>query len=299
MYANFFIQFLLPLHHNMPVDKVVSDKISGDDINYWVNYLTELGETYLPKVAAAILTLVVGWWIVGRINRWFKETLVKREVEVSLIPFLCSLVNVLLKILLLVSVASMVGIATTSFVAVLGAASLAVGLALQGSLSNFAGGVLILLFKPFKVGDFIESDGVKGTVQSITVLNTFLSTLTGNNAILPNGTVANNKIINYSMQATRRVDLSVGIGYDEDATLAKKVIIEALEAMPKVLKDPAPFVGVIGFGDSSVDLAVRPTAKSEDYWEVYFQANEAIKKALDDNNIEIPYPHQVEIRKTV
>jgi small conductance mechanosensitive channel len=283
----------------MPKEKNIAENISGDNLNYWVNYLTDLGETYLPKVAAAIFTLVIGWWIVTRINRWFKKTLVKREVEVSLIPFLCSLVNVLLKVLLLVSVASMVGVATTSFVAVLGAASLAIGLALQGSLSNFAGGVLILLFKPFKVGDFIESDGVKGTVQSITVLNTFLSTLTGNNAILPNGTVANNKIINYSMQATRRVDLSVGIGYDEDATLAKKVIKEALLAMPNVLKDPAPFVGVIGFGDSSVDLAVRPTALSEHYWDVYFQANEAIKKALDDNNIEIPYPHQVEIRKTV
>lgn len=256
-----------------------------------------MGEIYLPKVGAAILTLIVGWWLIGKVNKWFKKTLESRHVEISLVPFLSSLVNALLKVLLLVSVASMVGIATTSFVAVLGASSLAVGLALQGSLSNFAGGVLILLFKPFKVGDFIESDGVKGTVQSITVLNTFLSTPTGNNAILPNGTVANNKIMNFSMQPTRRVDLSVGIGYDEDATLAKKVIKEALLAMPNVLKDPAPFVGVVGFGDSSVDLAIRPTAKSEDYWDVYFQANEAIKKALDDNNIEIPYPHQIEISR--
>lgn len=281
----------------MPTDKATTDSISNDNVSYWVNYFTEMGETYLPKIAAAILTLIVGWWLIGRINRWFEKTLENRDVEVSLIPFLCSLVNALLKVLLLVSVASMVGIATTSFVAVLGAASLAVGLALQGSLSNFAGGVLILLFKPFKVGDYIESDGVKGTVQSITVLNTFLSTLTGNNAILPNGSVANNKIINYSMQATRRVDLSVGIGYDEDVELAKKVIREALLAMPNVLKDPAPFIGVVGFGDSSVDLAIRPTAKSEDYWDVYFQGNEAIKKALDDNNIEIPYPHQIEISR--
>jgi small conductance mechanosensitive channel len=166
-------------------------------------------------------------------------------------------------------------------------------------LSNFAGGVLILLFKPFKVGDFIESDGVKGTVHSISVLNTVLTTPTGNSAILPNGTVANSKVINFSMQATRRVDLTVGIGYDEDVTLAKKVITEALVAMPNVLQEPAPFVGVVGFGDSSVDLVVRPTALSEHYWDVYYQANEAIKKALDDNNIEIPYPHQVEIRKNV
>ncbi|MFT5952406.1 MAG: small conductance mechanosensitive channel [Bacteroidia bacterium] len=282
----------------MPIDKIVQEMVTEvEHVDYWVNYLTELGETYLPKVAAAILTLVIGWWLISRINRWFKKMLIKREVEISLIPFLCSLVNALLKVLLLVTVASMVGIATTSFIAILGAASLAVGLALQGSLSNFAGGVLILLFKPFKVGDFIESDGVKGTVQSISVLNTVLTTPTGNNAILPNGTVANNKVINFSMQATRRVDLTVGIGYDEDVTLAKKVITEALVAMPNVLQEPAPFVGVVGFGDSSVDLVVRPTALSEHYWDVYFQANEAIKKALDDNNIEIPYPHQVEIRK--
>ena len=282
----------------MPIEKVLQDvSIEEEQVSYWVDYITRLGETYLPKIAAAIATLVVGWWLISRFNRWFKKTLTTRAVEVSLIPFLCSLVNVLLKVLLLVTVASMVGIATTSFVAVLGAASLAVGLALQVSLANFAGGVLILLFKPFKVGDFIESDGVKGTVQSISVLNTVLTTPTGNNAILPNGTVANNKVLNLSMQTTRRVDLTVGIGYDEDIALAKKVLIDALAAMPHVLEDPAPFVGVSGFGDSSVDLVVRPTALSEHYWEVFFEAHEVIKKALDDNNIEIPYPHQVEIQK--
>ena len=268
-----------------------------EKVNYWIDYLTELGEEYIPKVAAAIVVLVLGWYLIGRINRAFKNLMVKKEVEASLVPFLGGLVNFLLKILLLVSVASMVGIATTSFVAVLGAASLAVGLALQGSLSNFAGGVLILLFKPFKVGDFIQSDGVSGTVKSISVLNTLLTTPTGNNAILPNGQVANNKIINYTMEPVRRVDLSIGIGYDEDVEKAKEVILEALANTPKVLKDPAPFVGVVGFGDSSVDLAVRPTALSEDYWDVYFGANEAVKEALDNHNIEIPYPHQVEIRK--
>ena len=220
-----------------------------------------------------------------------------REVEVSLVLFLSSLVNIGLKVLLLVTAASMMGIVTTSFVTVLGAAGLAIGLALQGSLSNFAGGVLILLFKPFKVGDLIESDGVLGEVQSITVLNTILSTPADNTAILPNGQVANNKVLNYTKENNRRVDLTVGIGYDEDVDKAKAVLTAALMDVPKVLKEPAPFVGILGFGDSSVDLAVRPYAKSVDYWEVYFAANEAIKKALDDNNIEIPYPHQVEIRK--
>ena len=191
----------------------------------------------------------------------------------------------------------MLGIATTSFVAILGAGSLAIGLALQGSLSNFAGGVLILLFKPFKVGNLIESDGILGEVQSITVLNTILTTPADNTAILPNGQVANNKVLNYSKENNRRVDLTVGIGYGEDVEKAKKVLVAALKTVPKVLDSPEPFVGILGFGDSSVDLAVRPYAKSIDYWDVYFAANEAIKKALDDNNIEIPYPHQVEIKK--
>jgi small conductance mechanosensitive channel len=282
----------------MPIKKIIQDtETEAGKIDYWVNYLTELGEIYLPKVAAATLTLVVGWWLISRINYWFKKILVNREVEISLIPFLCSLVNALLKVLLLVTVASMVGIATTSFVAVLGAASLAVGLALQGSLSNFAGGVIILLFKPFKVGDLIESDGILGVVQSITVLNTILATPADNTAILPNGQVANNKVLNYTKENNRRVDLTIGIGYDEDVDKAKAVLLEAMRKVPKVLESPAPFVGIIGFGDSSVDLAVRPYAKSGEYWDVYFAANEAIKKALDDSNIEIPYPHQVEIRK--
>ena len=282
----------------MPIKKIIQDtETEAGKIDYWVNYLTELGEIYLPKVAAATLTLVVGWWLISRINYWFKKILVNREVEISLIPFLCSLVNALLKVLLLVTVASMVGIATTSFVAVLGAASLAVGLALQGSLSNFAGGVIILLFKPFKVGDLIESDGILGVVQSITVLNTILATPADNTAILPNGQVANNKVLNYTKENNRRVDLTIGIGYDEDVDKAKAVLLEAMRKVPKVLESPAPFVGIIGFGDSSVDMAVRPYAKSGEYWDVYFAANEAIKKALDDSNIEIPYPHQVEIRK--
>ncbi|MGB1037386.1 MAG: mechanosensitive ion channel family protein [Bacteroidia bacterium] len=252
---------------------------------------------YAPKLAAAIVTLIIGWWLVGRVSAWFKRTLIKREVEVSLVPFLSGLVTFALRILLLVSVVTMVGVETTSFVAIIGAAGLAVGLALQGSLANFAGGVLILLFKPFKVGDLIESDGVTGVVHSITVLNTILTTPADNTAILPNGQVANNKVLNYTRENNRRVDLTVGIGYDEDVEKAKTVLLEALKNVPKVLSEPAPFVGVVGFGDSSVDLAVRPYCKSVDYWDVYFAGNEAIKETLDKHNIEIPYPHTVEIKK--
>lgn len=263
------------------------------ELSHWVEYGIGLIKMYAPKAALAIIVFVVGWWIIGRINKFFKRMLEKAQVEISLVPFLGSLVNFSLKILLIVTVASMVGIATTSFVTVLGAASLAVGLALQGSLSNFAGGVLILLFKPFKVDDLIESDGVLGTVKSITVLNTILTTPDDNTAILPNGQVANSKVLNFTRENSRRVDLEVGIAYDQDIDEAKKVILEALKSTPKVLKDPAPFVGVLSFGDSSVNMAVRPFCNSVDYWDVYFGANESVKKALDKNNIEIPFPQRV------
>ncbi|MDG2454883.1 MAG: mechanosensitive ion channel family protein [Bacteroidia bacterium] len=281
----------------MAAENKVPELMLEQKVSFWMAYLSDIVETYLPKVAAAVITLLVGWWLIGRINRWLNKLLTNKTVDISLVPFLSSMTNATLKVLLLVSVASMVGIETTSFVAVLGAASLAVGLALQGSLANFAGGVLILLFKPFKVGDLIESDGVLGVVQSITVLNTILATPADNTAILPNGQVANNKVLNYTKENNRRVDLTVGVGYGEDIEKAKKVLLEAMKNVPNVLESPAPFVGILSFGDSSVDLTVRPYAKSTEYWNVYFAANEAIKKALDENNIEIPYPHQVEIRK--
>jgi len=195
-------------------------------------------------------------------------------------------------VLLLVSVASILGIATSSFVAMLGAGSLAIGLALQGSLSHFAGGVVILFFKPFRVGDVIEIDGIKGTVQSITILYTIISTPDDNTAVLPNGQVANNKVLNYTKENNRRIDLSVGIAYDQDIDKAKKVISDALHAVPIILDEPEPFIGVLGFGDSSVNIAFRPYAKSVDYMEAYFAANEAVKKALDSHQIEMPFPQR-------
>jgi small conductance mechanosensitive channel len=257
----------------------------------------ELLMNYVPKVLLAIAVLVIGLWLIARVNRLVKKILIKRQVDATLIPFLSGLVNITLKVLLVISVASMVGIATTSFVAALGAAGLAIGLALQGSLANFAGGVLLLLFKPLKVGDVVEIDGEVGAVKEISILNTVLTTPADNTAIIPNGIVANNKILNYTQENTRRVDLSIGIGYDEDVDQAKEVLVAAMKKVPKVLENPEPFVGVTDFGDSSVNLAVRPFCNSADYWDVYFAANEAIKKALDDANIEIPYPHSVEIHK--
>ncbi len=258
-----------------------------------MQYLKLLGMEYLPKLALAIFTLIIGLWLISRVTKFTRKMMERKEVDISLIPFVMGIINIGLKILLIISVASMVGIATTSFVAVLGAAGLAIGLALQGSLGNFAGGVLILLFKPFKVGDLIESDGAMGVVQSITILNTILSTPADNTVILPNGNVANNKILNYTKENNRRVDLEVGIAYHESVDRAKEVIVEALKTVPGVLEEPAPFVSILNFGDSSVNLTARPYCKSTDYMSVYFAANEAIKKALDKAEIEIPFPQRV------
>ena len=251
-----------------------------------------LATNYLPKLALGLIILFGGWWFIGRLVKWLEKKLKLTKVELTLVPFLCSVTRFSLRILLLVSVASILGIATTSFVTILGAGSLAIGLALQGSLSHFAGGVVILFFKPFKVGDIIEIDGVKGTVQSITILYTMISTPDDDTAVLPNGQVANNKVLNFTKENNRRIDLSVGIAYDQDIDKAKKVIAEALHSVPSILKDPEPFIGVLGFGDSSVNIAFRPYSKSVDYMEAYFAANEAVKKALDSHQIEMPFPQR-------
>lgn len=263
-----------------------------EDILESFQAFASLAADYLPKLAISLVLLIIGWWVIGKFVHWFKRRLESTSIEITLIPFLCSITSFLLKLFLLVSVASILGIATTSFVAMLGAGSLAIGLALQGSLSHFAGGVVILFFKPFKVGDVIDIDGIRGTVKSITILYTIVSTPDDNTAVIPNGQVANNKIVNFTKESNRRIDLSVGIAYDQDIDKAKAVILKALEDEPLILETPVPFVGVLGFGDSAVDIAFRPYAKSTAYMEAYFAANEAVKKALDANNIEMPFPQR-------
>lgn len=267
-------------------------EMETEKITKWAEYAQELLMKHGPNVLLAIVTLIVGLWIIGRITRVVRKTMLKRDMDASLIPFITSLIGIGLKVLLVISVAGMVGIATTSFVAVLGAAGLAVGLALQGSLANFAGGVLILIFKPFRVGDLIKTQDEMGTVKTITIFNTILTTPRGNTAILPNGVVANDKIVNYSQERTMRVDLTVGISYSQDIPAAKKVLLETLKANPMVLEDPAPFVGVLEMGDSSVNMAVRPYVLSENYWDAFFQCNEEVKIALDNAGIEIPFPQR-------
>jgi len=252
----------------------------------------ELALELAPKLALSIITLLVGLWIIKGLTKVLKVSMERSKVDPTLIPFMGSLVSWMLKVLLFISVASMIGIATTSFVAVLGAAGLAVGLALQGSLANFAGGVLIMIFKPYKVGDLIESQGHLGVVKEVQIFNTILLSPQSKQIIIPNGAVSNGSIVNYTVEGLIRVDLTVGVSYDADIDQTKSVLMDVLKNNDKVLQNPAPFVGVSEMADSSVNFAVRPHCHPDHYWDVYFEVNEAMKKALDKNAIAIPFPQR-------
>ena len=221
----------------------------------------------------------------------------KSGIDTTLQKFLGNLIGWALKILLIIAVISKLGVETTSFAAILAAAGLAVGLALQGSLANFAGGVLIMIFKPFKLGDLIEAQGEIGVVKEIEIFTTKLTGLSNKEIIIPNGTLSNGNIVNYTTEGTRRVDLTIGVSYDADIKQTKEVLMKVITSHPKVLKDPAPAVTVSELADSSVNFAVRPWCKTADYWTVYFDVTESVKLALDEAKIEIPYPHRVNVNK--
>ena len=257
----------------------------------------ELITDYGLRVVGAILIWIIGNWVIKKIIYAAKKLMTKRELEESLQKFLLDLLGWSLKILLILAILSKLGVETTSFAAILAAAGLAVGMALQGSLSNFAGGILIMIFKPFKIGDLIEAQGEMGTVKEIEIFTTKLTGLSNKEIIIPNGALSNGNIINYSTEGTRRVDLVFGVSYDSDIKQVKDVIMDVLTSNPKVLKEPAPSVNVLALADSSVNFAVRPWSKGEHYWDVYFETTEKVKLALDAAGIEIPYPHQVEIQK--
>lgn len=263
-----------------------------EDLNVYTDKGIQFAIDYGPKVLGALFVLIFGLWLISWITKIVKKGFKKGKVDETLIPFLGSLVNWTLKALLLISVASMVGIATTSFIAVLGAAGLAIGLALQGTLGNFAGGVMILLFKPYKLGDLIEAQGFLGVVEEIQIFVTKLRSPQNELIIIPNGAISNGSIKNYSETGSRRVDCTIGISYDSDIGKAKEVLLGVLSAHPKVLKDPAPTVTVANLGDSSVDLAVRPHCDPADYWDVYFHVYEEGKLALDKAGITIPFPQR-------
>ena len=264
--------------------------MNTDQLEQYSQRAIELTMEYAPKFVLALIVLFVGLWVINRLIGVLGNVLNRRHIDESLQPFLKSLIGIGLKAMLLISVASMVGIETTSFVAVIGAAGLAVGLALQGTLANFAGGVLILAFKPFKVGDLIEAQGHLGTVKEIQIFVTILNTPESKTVIIPNGAISNGNITNYATEGRIRVDMIMGISYDSDIKKAREVLMNVMTSHPKVMKDPAPFVGVVGLGDSSINLAVRPHCAPADYWDVYFDVYETGKEALDAANITIPFP---------
>jgi len=263
----------------------------------WIEKGTTLATEYGIKVITAIIIWVVGSWIIKKIMKGTDKVMSKRDYDTSLKKFLLNLISWILKILLILVILAKLGIETTSFAAILAAGGLAVGMALQGSLANFAGGVLIMIFKPIKIGDLIEAQGELGVVKEIEIFTTKLLSPTNKEIIIPNGTLSNGNITNYSSEGILRVDLTIGVSYDADIKETKDVLMNALTSNSKVLKDPAPSVNVSELADSSVNFAVRPYATVADYWDVYFGTLEQCKIALDAAGIEIPYPHAVEIQK--
>lgn len=275
----------------------ITDSDAFQEARGWVDKGIEFIVQYGPKVIGAILIYLIGSWIVGRIVRGLRRVMRRLNYEESLQRFLMNLISWGLRIILVLVVVSALGVDVTMFAAIFAAAGLAVGLALQGSLSNFAGGVLVMIFKPFRLGDLIETQGVLGVVKDIDILNTKLITPQNKLAIIPNGPIANGNIINYTAEGRMRVDTVIGVAYEEDIRKAKEVLLGVLTSHPKVLKEPPPSVNVLELAESSVNFAVRPFCKPEDYWEVYFATQEGCKLALDEAGIEIPYPHSVEIHK--
>ena len=267
------------------------------DLENILDKLMDFATVYGIKIIGAILVWIIGSWLIKKIVRGIKKVMFKRNYDESLQRFLLNLINWILKILLVITLLGTLGVPTTSFAAIIAAAGLAIGLALQGSLGNFAGGVLIMIFKPIKIGDLIEAQGEVGVVKEIEIFTTKLIGLSNREIIIPNGALSNGNIINYTTEGTRRVDLTFGVGYDSDIKKTKDVLMNVLTSHPLVLKDPQPTVNVLALADSSVNFAVRPWCKAEHYWNVYFDVTEQTKEALDAAGIEIPYPHQVEIQK--
>ncbi len=260
-------------------------------MDFSIEKLTDLVWDYAPKVVGAIITLIIGLWIIGWITKLVKRLLEKRGVDETVTPFLTSLVSVGLKIMLLLAVAGQFGVETTSFVAIFGALAFAIGMALQGSLGHFASGVLMLIFKPYRVGDLVEiGGGSTGTVEELQIFNTVLKTLDNKRIIVPNGVVTSNIITNISGQGEIGVELTFGIGYTDSIDKAREIILKVGKECPWILDDPAQGVVVAELADSSVNLATRPFCKSEHYWDVFFYMQENVKKAFDKEGISIPFP---------
>lgn len=261
-------------------------------MNFDLQMIQELALTYGIKVITAILIFIIGKWLSKKITNLVSKILEKQNVDITLIKFLNNIIYYLLLAAVFVAVAGQLGINTASFLTIIGAAGLAIGLALKDSLSNFSSGVMLILFRPFKVGDVIVAAGETGKVVEISVFNTILNTGDNQRKIIPNGAISNATITNITANPTRRIDLVIGIGYDDDIRKAKETLDKILAEEELVLKDPEPTIAVSTLGASSVDLVVRPWVKTDDYWTVYFSLMEKIKLTFDEKNISFPYPQQ-------
>ncbi len=277
------------------VAKVLNpEMIANGNYQDMLDFLWEKGLDLLlslgTRILLAIVVFFIGRWIINRLKSVFAKMLERRSVEVSLASFLKSLVNVVLTFFLIVSIIGILGIETSSFVALFASAGVAIGMALSGTLQNFAGGVMILLFKPFKVGDFVEAQGVVGVVKEIQIFNTIFNTLDNKVVIVPNGGLSTGIVTNYSKEENRRVDWVFSIAYGDDFQKAKSIIEGMLAADARVLKDPAPFVALSKLNSSSVDLTVRAWVLAADYWDVFFSMNEKVYETFRLQGLNIPFP---------
>ena len=280
------------------MDELELDKLDVSKID-----IPALIDTYvIPwglNIIFAVVIFIVGKWLVGVITRLVKKLMTKAHVDAILVNFIGSIISSVLLLFVVIAALDQLGVNTTSLIALIGAAGLAIGLALQGSLQNLASGVMLIVFRPFKDGDFVEAGGTMGVVEEIGIFTTKMRTGDNKEVIVPNGQIFGGIITNYSKRETRRVDMVFGIGYGDDIRKAKDVITSIIEADERILKDPAPLVAVGELADSSVNFNVRPWVKSADYWSVYFDLNEKIKNAFDDNGISIPFPQMdVYLQKT-
>ena len=260
--------------------------------------LAELLISIGVNLAIAIAVIVIGFWVANKLSKTVRKVLTKKDTDLSLVGFLSSLTSTGLKILVLVTAITQLGVEMTSFIAILGAAGFAIGMAFSGTLANFAGGVMILFFKPFKIGDYVNMQGEEGTVKEVLIFNTILSTLDNKIVILANGAVANGTIVNYTKAENRRVDWSFGIAYGDDLKVAKELLSKFIAEDDRILKNPAPFVGLGELGDSSVNITTRAWVNHEDYWGVHFDMNERVYTEFEAAGLSIPFPQMdVHIQK--
>ncbi|MBC8442346.1 MAG: mechanosensitive ion channel [Deltaproteobacteria bacterium] len=264
---------------NINIDKII------ETLTYWAT-------TYSVKLIAAILIFIIGKWLAHKISRLITKLLEKNNVDITLVHFLESITYYTFLIVVIIATAGQLGINTTSFITIVGAAGLAIGLALKDSLSNFASGVMLILFRPFRAGDFVNAGGVSGTVASIALFNTTLKTPDNQKVIVPNSKITNNVITNVTTNDTRRVDLVIGISYDDDIKKTKEVLNRIIQEDKRILDTPKTKIAVSELADSSVNFVVRPWVKTSEYWDVYYDLIEKIKITFDEEGIHIPYPQQ-------